>query len=95
MFLLDSDLGALLLAHILHTLPETLRPRYISDEELDRAFAVLRTRIENCLVEEVRDVFYLAEPAQVRLSFTFSNLKRQTERIIRVGGDRFSRSLPQ
>ena len=75
---LDSDLGALIFAHVLHTFPEAFGPRDVANEKLDRALAVLRAHIEDRLVVEVSHVLDLAKPPKHRLPLPFAHLVSQT-----------------
>ena len=77
MLLLNSDLGVFILSHVLHSLPETLRPRDVPNEQLYSAFTVLRTRIKDSFVEKVGYVFDFAKPSKHGLSFPFTHLHQK------------------
>ena len=76
MLLLYPNLGTLIFAHVLHALPEALRPRNVANIELDGTFTILWARVENRLVVEVRYVLDLAQPSQHRLPLALSKLPK-------------------
>ena len=78
MLLLNTNFCALIHPHVLHTLPEALRPRDVSDEEFNCTLTVLRTSVKDGLVVEVCDILDLAEPAKSGLALSFSYLLNNT-----------------